>query len=168
MNACWVWGVGEREDGGPKEREKMVWKCITSLRPPLREEGRVGKHFVVTNLPNRCTPNLPRRSHPLAGRSNRRCADGRYVSLPLCTRFCSKGKAGPDPLQTSKLPGALSVPPKNKSLPKPPEHKSPHPKGKAGPNLANTSKLPDALPWLPRNMPSHQTRSPSPKGTPKP
>ena len=35
-----------------------------------------------------------RRSHPLAGRSNRRCADAHAAKLSPCNRFFSKGKAG--------------------------------------------------------------------------
>eukprot|EP00215_Chloropicon_roscoffensis_P009481 CAMPEP_0196641866 /NCGR_PEP_ID=MMETSP1085-20130531/3985_1 /TAXON_ID=41879 ORGANISM="Pycnococcus sp, Strain CCMP1998" /NCGR_SAMPLE_ID=MMETSP1085 /ASSEMBLY_ACC=CAM_ASM_000807 /LENGTH=48 /DNA_ID=CAMNT_0041971171 /DNA_START=169 /DNA_END=318 /DNA_ORIENTATION=+ len=48
------------------------------------------------------------------------------MTLPLCTRFCSKGQAGPESEPTSKRPDAL---------PSPPQNKSSHPKGKAGPEL---------------------------------
>ena len=120
-----------------------------------------------------------RRSHPLAGRSKRRCADGHTLTHNLCTSFCSKGKAGPENVTISKLSGALHTPHENKcrhtkgkvgpdraptsklpgALPKPQKDKSPYPKGKAGPDLSNASKLPDALPWLPRDMPPYRTRS---------
>ena len=120
----------------------------------------------------------PRRSHPLAGRSNRQCADGLYVRLPLCTRFCSKGKAGPENVTTSKLQGALSPPrfdksthPKGKAGPEnaptskfpgaltaPQKHRSTHPKGKADLESEPTSKLPGALPT------PHQHKSSHPKG----
>ena len=93
---------------------------------------------------------MPRRPHdPLAGRSNRQRADGHYVTLPLCTRLCSKDKADLESEPTSKIPDAL---------PSPPKYKSPHSKGKVGPALAETSKRPGALPA------PHEKKSSYPKG----
>ena len=125
-------------------------RCITAKRKTVSVN-----HISFTNrcscrsfcrYHSRCTPNLPRRSHSLAGRSNRRCADGHTPPLSFCTGFCSKGKAGPESEPTPKRPGAL--PPSHKN-------KSPHSKGKAGPDHAPTSKRPGALPPPPLHKSSH-------------
>ena len=109
--------------------------ALHGLRSHRSKERRVGKRLVVTS---RAVVAAADRSNPLlAGRSNRRCADGQTAPLHLCNRFCSKGKAVLQPVTTSKLPGALPLPPSDKST---------HPKGKAVLQPVTTSKLPVALP----------------------
>ena len=125
-------------------------RCITAKRKTVSVN-----HISFTNRCScrsfcryhcRCTPNLPRRSHSLAGRSNRRCADGHTPPLSFCTGFCSKGKAGPESEPTPKRPGAL--PPSHKN-------KSPHSKGKAGLEPSTTLRLQDALPAPHKHKPPH-------------
>ena len=104
------------------------------------------------------------------------------MTLSFCTRLWTKGKADPDPLQISKLQGALPAPPQNKSthpkgkagpenaptsrrpgaLPAPPYNKSPYPKGKAGPDPLQTSKFQGALPSLPQHKSPHPKEPPGP------
>ena len=80
--------------------EKIEWGMHHKLETAASSRRATSRGFSRSNCRT-----IPRRSHPLAGRSTARCA--MCQTTPLCTGVCSKGRAGPAISKTSKLPRTL-------------------------------------------------------------